>query len=146
MTVKEIKGIAKEMGLKAGKMKKAEMIRMILVAIKGITITDETLSMDVIHEVGPGGAYITHDHSLKSMRSQSQSKLFDRRSRSDWMEMTRGEAVQERAYEAAIEILKTHEACPLPDGASKTMRKIVKEFEKEIEMNPKKSPQKALQD
>ena len=29
MTVKEIQGIAKEMGLKAGKMKKAELVRMI---------------------------------------------------------------------------------------------------------------------
>jgi hypothetical protein len=29
MTVKEIQGIAKEMGLKAGKIKKAELVRMI---------------------------------------------------------------------------------------------------------------------
>jgi hypothetical protein len=29
MTVKEIQGIAKEMGLKSGKMKKAELVRMI---------------------------------------------------------------------------------------------------------------------
>jgi trimethylamine--corrinoid protein Co-methyltransferase len=124
----------------------AEMIRMIQIAIKGITITDETLSMDVIHEVGPGGAYITHDHSLRTMRSQSQSKLFDRRSRADWMELTQGQSMRERAYESAIEILQTHEPYTLPDGASKEMRKIVKEFEKEIEVNKKKYPQKALHD
>jgi trimethylamine--corrinoid protein Co-methyltransferase len=124
----------------------AEMIRMILIAIKGITITDESLSIDVIHEVGPGGAYIAHDHSLKSMRSQSQSKLFDRRSRSDWMEMTRGEAMREMAYEAAIEILQTYEPYPLPDGASKAMREIVKEFEKEIGVSKKNYPQTALHD
>ena len=29
MTVKEIQGIAKEMGLKAGKIKKAELVRMV---------------------------------------------------------------------------------------------------------------------
>ena len=34
----------------------AEMIRMIQIAIKGIELTDEKLAMDVIHEVGPGGA------------------------------------------------------------------------------------------
>jgi trimethylamine--corrinoid protein Co-methyltransferase len=124
----------------------AEMIRMIQIAIKGITITDETLSMDVIHEVGPGGAYITHDHSLRSMRSQSQSTLFDRRSRVDWMEFTQGESMRERAYETAIEILKTHEPYPLSDGASKAMRGIVKEFEKEIKLNKKKYPQTALHD
>jgi trimethylamine--corrinoid protein Co-methyltransferase len=124
----------------------AEMIRMIQIAIKGIMITDETLSMDVIHEVGPGGAYITHDHSFRSMRSQSQSKLFDRRSRADWMELTQGESMRERAYETAIEILQTHEPYPMPDGASKAMREIVKEFEKEIKVNKKKYPQTALHD
>jgi trimethylamine--corrinoid protein Co-methyltransferase len=111
----------------------AEMIRMIQIAIKGIGITDETLAMDVIHEVGPGGAYISHEHSLRTMKSQSQSKLFDRRSRTDWMELTQETAIRERAYQAAIEILQNHKPPPLPEGASKTMKEIVVEFEKEIQ-------------
>ena len=110
----------------------AEMIRMIQVAIGGIEITDDKLAMDVIHEVGPGGAYITHEHSLRSMRSQSHSKLFDRRSRADWMEVTNGASMCERAYEAAIEIIQNHEPLPLPAGASEKMDEIIKEFEQEI--------------
>ena len=111
----------------------AEMIRMIQIAIKGIGITDDTLAMDVIHEVGPGGAYISHEHSLLTMKSQSQSKLFDRRSRTDWMELTQGKALRERAYQAAIEILQNHQPPSLPKGASKTIKKIAMEFEKEIQ-------------
>jgi trimethylamine--corrinoid protein Co-methyltransferase len=110
----------------------AEMIRMIQVAIRGIEISDDKLAMDVIHEVGPGGAYITHEHSLRSMRSQSYSKLFDRRSRSDWMEATDGASMRERAYEAAIDIIQNHQPLPLPSGAPETMDDIVKEFEKEL--------------
>ena len=110
----------------------AEMIRMIQVAIGGIEISDDKLAMDVIHEVGPGGAYISHEHSLRSMRSQSRSKLFDRRSRADWMEITEGAAMGERAYEAAIGIIQNHEPHPLPEGAPATMDEIVKEFEKEL--------------
>ena len=110
----------------------AEMIRMIQVAIRGIEISDDKLAMDVIHEVGPGGAYITHEHSLRSMRSQSYSKLFDRRSRSDWMEVTDGASMRERAYEAAIAIIQNHQPLPLPEGAPETMDDIVKEFEKEL--------------
>lgn len=110
----------------------AEMIRMIQIAIKGIEITDDKLAMDVIHEVGHGGAYISHEHSLRSMRSQSQSKLFDRRSRQDWMELTDGASMHERAYEAAIGIIQNHQPYPLPAGAPQTMDKIVKEFEKEL--------------
>ena len=110
----------------------AEMIRMVRVAIGGIEISDDKLAMDVIHEVGPGGAYITHEHSLRSMRSQSHSKLFDRRSREDWMEITNGASMRERAYEAAIGIIQNHEPSSLPEGAPETMDEIVKEFEKEL--------------
>jgi trimethylamine--corrinoid protein Co-methyltransferase len=110
----------------------AEMIRMVQVAIGGIEISDDKLAMDVIHEVGPGGAYISHEHSLRSMRSQSQSKLFDRRSRDDWMEVTNGAPMRERAYEAAIDIIQHHEPYPLPEGVPETMDEIVKEFEKEL--------------
>jgi trimethylamine--corrinoid protein Co-methyltransferase len=88
--------------------------------------------MDVIPEVGSGGAYISHEHSLRSMRSQSQSKLFDRRSRSDWMDLTNGASMRVRAYEAAIDIIQNHQPLPLPSGAPETMDDIVKEFEKEL--------------
>jgi trimethylamine--corrinoid protein Co-methyltransferase len=109
----------------------AEMIRMIQIAIKGVEISDEKLAMDVIHEVGPGGAYITHEHSLGSMRGQSQTKLFDRRSRNDWLEITGGKSITDRAYETAIDILKEHQPAALPAGAEDDMRKIVEEFEME---------------
>jgi trimethylamine--corrinoid protein Co-methyltransferase len=109
----------------------AEMIRMIHAATGGVTISDETLAFDIIHEVGPGGAYISHDHTFKSMRSQSRSELFDRRSRDNWMKKTGGEAMTDRAYEAAAKIIAEHQPHPLPDGAAETMREIVMEFEKE---------------
>jgi trimethylamine--corrinoid protein Co-methyltransferase len=115
----------------------AEMIRMIQIAINGIEITDEKLAMDVIHEVGHGGAYITHEHSLRSMRSQSQTKLFDRRSRHDWMEHTQGKQIGDQAYETAMDILQNHQPCALPNGASESMSEIVSEFEKELKKGGK---------
>ncbi len=115
----------------------AEMIRMIAIAIRGIEISDEKLAMDVIHEVGHGGAYITHEHSLRSMRSQSQTKLFDRRSRSDWMERSQGKELRDQAYGHAVEILNSHQPPALPNGAAEAMSKIVSEFEKEIEKEGK---------
>jgi len=115
----------------------AEMIRMIQVAIGGIEISDDKLAMDVIHEVGHGGAYISHEHSLRSMRSQSQTKLFDRRSRDDWMEVTNGASMCERAYGAAIDIIQNHQPYLLPEGAPETMDEIVTEFEKELGIDKK---------
>jgi trimethylamine--corrinoid protein Co-methyltransferase len=111
----------------------AEMLGMIQIASSGVVVSDETLSMDVIHEVGPGGSYIMHEHSLRSMRSQSQARLFDRRSRPDWIEMTGGRSIQERAYERVIDILENHEVIPpLPDDAPAVMDEVVADFEKEM--------------
>jgi len=107
----------------------AEMIRMIQNTLRGVAVNDESLAMDVIHEVGPGGAYIAHDHSMHTMRSQSQSKLFDRRSRNDWMELTQGEYIQEQAYRAVINILQNHQPPELPLGAAEAMQEMIREFE-----------------
>jgi trimethylamine--corrinoid protein Co-methyltransferase len=115
----------------------AEMIRMIQIALGGVVINDETLAMDVIHEIGPGGAYISHEQNLRFMRSQSQVNLFDRRSRGDWMEKTQGKSVRDRAYEKAIEILENHEPPMLPGNASETMKEIVDEFEMELRKDKK---------
>lgn len=110
----------------------AEMIKMVKTAISGIKISDETLSMDIIHEVGPGGAYISHEQSLNLMRSQSQSKLFDRRSRIRWEENNADRPIEARAYELADHILKNHKPYPLKEGVSEEMRRMVEVFEAEL--------------
>jgi len=115
----------------------AEMIRMIQIALGGVVVNDETLAMDVIHEVGPGGAFISHEQNLRYMRSQSQVNLFDRRSRGDWMEMTQGKNVRDRAYEKAIDILENHEPYALPGNASETMKEIVATYEMELKKEKK---------
>ena len=110
----------------------AEMIRMIQIALGGVVVNDETLAMDVIHEVGPGGAYITHEQNLRYMRSQSRVELFDRRSRGDWMDVTQGKSIRDRAYAKAIDILENHKPYALPDKASEAMKEIVDAYEMEV--------------
>ncbi len=95
-------------------------------------MTDETIAIDVIKEVGPGGEFMSHSHTFNHMKNMSQSQLFDRRNRNAWMEKTGGKALTERAYEKAKNILKNHKPAPLPEGASKTMRTIVEEYEEEL--------------
>ncbi len=110
----------------------AEQIKRIQKVIEGIKVTDETIAIDVIKEVGPGGEFMSHSHTFNHMKSMSQSQLFDRRNRNAWMEKTGGKDLTERAYEKAKNILKNHKPAPLPEGASKTMRTIVEEYEEEL--------------
>jgi trimethylamine--corrinoid protein Co-methyltransferase len=109
-----------------------EFARMIKHVVKGIPVTDETLAVDTIREIGPFKDFLSHDSTLKHMKTvQSRPILIDRRMREDWVKS--GETtITRRAEEDARQILKTHKPEPLPDGICATIRSIVEETEREL--------------
>ncbi|MCG8615174.1 MAG: trimethylamine methyltransferase family protein, partial [Desulfobacterales bacterium] len=109
----------------------AEMIRNVHKTLEGIAINEDTLALDVIHEVGPGGQFLASRHTVDHMRSLSQSKVFDRRNREGWQNAG-GQDLTQRAYEMAEEILASHEAMPLPEGASEKINDLLKTWEENL--------------
>ncbi len=107
-----------------------EMARMIKKAVGGISVTDETLAVDVIKSVGTAGNFISEDHTYAHMRTQSQSKLVDRSMRENWLAGGAKDFTQ-RAYEEAISILENYTPEPLPEKIAATLRSIVEETEDE---------------
>ena len=108
-----------------------EIADMILHSLQGIPVNDETLSVDIIKEMGIGKDYLAHESTFRYMRSQSQAKLIDRRMREDW-EAAGSPDIYTRAHDQVIEILETYEPPPLPDDVLTTIRSIVEEAEKEM--------------
>jgi trimethylamine--corrinoid protein Co-methyltransferase len=47
-----------------------QIIAMVKRVVQGAHIDVDTLALDAIHEVGPGGEFLTHDHTLKFCRSE----------------------------------------------------------------------------
>jgi len=45
--------------------------------VQGVLIDGETLALDAIHEVGPGGEFLTNDHTLKFCRSERWPATID---------------------------------------------------------------------
>ncbi|HLB39460.1 MAG TPA: trimethylamine methyltransferase family protein [Actinomycetota bacterium] len=90
----------------------------------------ESLAVDVIDAVKPGGHFLDQDHTLTHMREVWQSKMFDRGSWEDWEKNGRP-LPAEKAKKQVREIIETHRPYPLPDGASDAIRSIVERFEKE---------------
>jgi len=113
-----------------------EFARMIKHVVQGIAVNDETLAADVIHEIGVGKNFLSHDHTFKHMRSQSQPKLIDRRTREDWEAAGRTDLYQ-RASEEARYILENHKPEPLPENVLTTIRSIVEESEAELGVTKK---------
>ncbi len=108
-----------------------EFARMIKYVVQGIAVTDESLAVDVMHEVGVGKDFLSHDHTMKHMRTQSQPKLIDRRTREDWEAGGKTDLYQ-RALEEARYILENHKPDPIPDEVLTTIRSIVEEAEAEL--------------
>jgi len=113
-----------------------EFARMIKQVVQGIAVNDETLAVDVMHQIGVGKNFLSHDHTFKHMRSQSQPKLIDRRTREDWEAGGRTDIYQ-RALEEARYILENHKPEPLPENVLTTIRSIVEESEAELGVGKK---------
>jgi trimethylamine--corrinoid protein Co-methyltransferase len=92
-----------------------EILGMVMRAVEGIKVNDDTLAFDLIKEVGPGGNFVTAKHTRRFMRSEHyQPLLSDRDSREDWGAKGR-KTTWKRAAEKAKEILSQHNYS-LPDA------------------------------
>ncbi len=108
-----------------------EVALMVKHVVNGIAVNDETLAVDVIKEIGIGKDYLSHDSTLRHMRSISAPRVFDRTMREDW-EQAGEPDVYKKATEKAIEIMETHTPEPLADDIQKKIHLIVEEAEKEL--------------
>lgn len=109
----------------------AEFARMVKFAVPGIPVNDQTLSADVIHEVGPFKDFLSHDDTYAGMRGQSSSKLIDRRVREEWT-AAGATSIYDRSVAEARRILETHVPTPLPEGVAAELSRIIAEAESEI--------------
>ena len=75
-----------------------EILGMVMRAVEGIRVDDETLAYDLIKEVGPGGNFVSARHTRRFMRREHyQPVLSDRNSRDKWEEKGRKDTWQKAA-------------------------------------------------
>jgi len=94
-----------------------EVLGMAMRAVRGIEVNEDTLALDVIDQVGPGGHYLLEDHTLAFMRSEHifPSEVFDRQGRDDWAK-DGSQSAWQRAKDIARQILVEHKPEPIdPD-------------------------------
>ena len=113
-----------------------EFARMIRFAVSGIPVTDETLGVEATAEIGQFGDFLTHDSTVKFMKSQSQAKLLDKKTRQNW-EKKGSTSLYQRALAEARHALETHQPEPLPDSVLMELRSIVESTEEELGVSRK---------
>jgi len=107
-----------------------EIVRAAKYITRGMRVSDDTLALDAIHDVGPGGEFLTAGHTFKNFREQLYfPTLMDRQPHDKWVEAgakTMGDRIKERYQH----ILQTHEVEPLSGEALRVIEETVPEKQK----------------
>jgi len=104
-----------------------EVIGMAKRLLQGIDVTPETLAVDVIERVGPGGHYLAQEHTRKHFKSQFWfPQLLDRQMRASWVAGGR-RTMAERVRSRVRQILEQHHTLPMPDGVVANLKQIIAE-------------------
>jgi trimethylamine--corrinoid protein Co-methyltransferase len=94
----------------------------------GVEITDETLALDVIDKVGPGGHFLMQEHTMRHCRENWYPTLFERGNRESW-ESSGRLTLGDRAKAQVIKILKDHEPAPLDEDVLAKLDTIIQHAE-----------------
>jgi trimethylamine--corrinoid protein Co-methyltransferase len=100
-----------------------EIFSIIAKVMQGIVVDDETLALDTIKSVGPGGNFLAQKHTLKHMREIFVPQFMDRRPYNVWEE--KHDDGRDWALEKARRILNTHQPEPLDPAISSELKKII---------------------
>jgi len=79
--------------------------------MEGIPVTSETLALDIIEKVGPGGHYLQEKHTVDNFRTIKYSGLFERMVYDNW-EKQGSKKLEQRLQEITLEKMK-HRPIPL---------------------------------
>jgi len=96
--------------------------------VAGVEVTPETLAVDVIRDVGPGGDFLSHRQTARQVRkAQWRPTIINRQGHVRWQEEG-GLDLKEKARLKALGLLETHEPAPLSEGMAARIGALVDGF------------------
>ncbi len=104
-----------------------EIFSLVVKIMEGIPVDEESLALDVIKAVGPGGNFLKQKHTLKHMRDLYLPNYMDRRPYNQWEEQKDGAA--DWALVKARQILETHQPSPLDPVLSAELSRMISTIE-----------------
>jgi trimethylamine--corrinoid protein Co-methyltransferase len=106
-----------------------EFISMNRRLLRGIDIDDDSLAVAVIADVGPGGEFLSHDHTARNHRRERwQPSILNRLSRIEW-ERVGSPDLRERARQKATHILETSSCAPVRPEVAAQLSEAIAAFE-----------------
>jgi trimethylamine--corrinoid protein Co-methyltransferase len=100
--------------------------------MKGIEITEETLMLDELHQIGPGGHFLNTETTHQRFRDFWYPSLLSRDIRDSWV-VEGGLSLGTRLKEKVKSLISDHQPEPLPKASKKELEDILKRAEKEVQ-------------
>ncbi|MBW2057606.1 MAG: trimethylamine methyltransferase family protein [Deltaproteobacteria bacterium] len=102
-----------------------EAISMVKRILNGISVNQDTLALDVISRVGPGGHFLDDDHTISHFKEEIwMPRLIDRSNLEDWDKAGR-KTMAERVRDRVHQILETHQAPPMEEEKVRELKAII---------------------
>src|SRR6056297_3491674 len=113
-----------------------EIIGMSRLITGGLDVNEETMAVEQICNVGPGGHYLYEDHTMKWFRKHYQPTLMDRNSYEDWDAQGRT-TMKDRVLKKTRDLMENYEGPSkrVPPEAKKDIDKILAEAEERVRSN-----------
>jgi trimethylamine--corrinoid protein Co-methyltransferase len=106
-----------------------EIIAMTRRIMRGIEVNDDTLMLDLIDQIGPGGEFMSTKETARRCRAEIwDPTLMDRQPWVNW-EAAGSPTMHDRLKARLREILATHKPPPLPDDAAEKIEAILQAAE-----------------
>ena len=106
-----------------------EIIAMTRRIMRGVEVSDDTLLLELIDQVGPGGQFMSERHTAKHCRAEIWTPtLMDREPWVNW-QAAGAQTMLDRIRAKLREILATHRPPPLPTGAAEQIEVILQASE-----------------
>ena len=97
----------------------------------GLKVTDETLALDAIKEVGAGGDFLGHPTTLANVTLPSHTEILDRQMFGSWDRDGRKDTV-DIAHEVVKNAISNPPRFPMPDETIKAIDAIIEKKAKEL--------------
>jgi trimethylamine--corrinoid protein Co-methyltransferase len=109
-----------------------EIARYVKHILRGVDGDPDRRALDVIEEVGPGGQFADHEHTVRHFREEFWlTTLMDRAPWAAW-EANERKGMEEYALEKATKLIEEHQPEPLDSDQVREIDEIVEAADREI--------------
>jgi len=105
-----------------------EIINMTRHLLPEVLVNEEALAFDVIHDVGPGGEFVTHEHTLNHFRDIWYPDLLYRGGAKEWSESDQL-TFEQRVNTRTCELIESHQPEPLAHEIVAQIDEIIRRAE-----------------